>query len=281
MRARNIDDVIDLMDEIIESSTQQSDRLAYFTALYRLVTLVVRQACDDGYFQDNERMRELDTVFANRYFEALAHYRAGRPPTQSWQVAFDATRQPHLLIMQHLLLGMNAHINLDLGVSAAEVSGGVLTPGLKDDFEKLNDILAGLIDLVQAQVAQVSPWLGILERAAWRTDEMLVYFSINSARDGAWRFAESLIILPDASRQATITARDAKVARLGQHIVRTHFPLSAALRLIHMREEHDIRAVIAALSATDWRRTLEFHVDDLRAAAAKIGIELPRSARDL
>ncbi|MFP4323358.1 MAG: DUF5995 family protein [Anaerolineales bacterium] len=281
MQARNIDEVVHLMDQIIDHSITRGQRLAYFTALYRLVTLVVRQACDDNHFEDNDRMRELDTIFANRYFEAVAVHQAGREPTASWAVAFQATEVPHLLIMQHLLLGMNAHINLDLGISAAEISGGVLSPGLRRDFDKLNDILASLIDIVQDQIGLVSPWFGTLERATWRADELLVNFSINTARDGAWRFAERLIQTPGAEREGCILARDAQVARLGHHIARTSFPLAALVRVISLREEKDIRRVIAALGNTDWRRTLEYHVDDLRAAAAQMGIELPRSARDL
>ena len=47
--------------------------------------------------------------------------------------------------MQHLLMGMNAHINLDLGIAASEVAGGNSIHDLKSDFMKVNDILAGLL----------------------------------------------------------------------------------------------------------------------------------------
>jgi len=36
--------------------------------------------------------------------------------------------------MQNLLLGMNAHINLDLGIAAVQTCGGADLIMLKDDF---------------------------------------------------------------------------------------------------------------------------------------------------
>jgi len=44
----------------------------------------------------------------------------GQTPTESWVKAFDATEFWWLIVLQHLLMDMNAHINLDLGIAAAE-----------------------------------------------------------------------------------------------------------------------------------------------------------------
>ena len=49
---------------------------------------------------------------------------AGRPVPRCWQVAFERGRTGDHVILQHLLLGINAHVNLDLAVAAAEIAPG-------------------------------------------------------------------------------------------------------------------------------------------------------------
>lgn len=67
-------------------------------------------------------MEIFDSLFAQRFFDAFDSYHGGEPVTKSWVVAFDASGANEYLVMQHMLLGINAHINLDLGISAAETS---------------------------------------------------------------------------------------------------------------------------------------------------------------
>jgi len=58
-------------------------------------------------------------------------------------------------VPQHLLLGMNAHINLDLGVAAARVCPADQLPNLKNDFDRINLILSDLIGAVQEELAEI------------------------------------------------------------------------------------------------------------------------------
>lgn len=50
------------------------------------------------------------------------------------------------LILQHLLLGINAHINLDLGIAAAQTSPGDDLPDLRNDFVEINRVLVRQVD---------------------------------------------------------------------------------------------------------------------------------------
>ena len=68
-------------------------------------------------FEDGVRMERLDVTFANRYLDAFYSWIAGKQITNSWKIAFDSVAQSKSLVIQHLLLGMNAHINLDLGIA--------------------------------------------------------------------------------------------------------------------------------------------------------------------
>ena len=84
-------------------------------------------------------MERLDVIFANRYLEAFEQYRSNQATTRSWRLTFETSKHWWPIGLQHLLLGMSAHINLDLGVAAARTSPGDTLAGLKDDFNKINE----------------------------------------------------------------------------------------------------------------------------------------------
>jgi hypothetical protein len=54
---------------------------------------------------------------------------------------------------------MNAHINFDLGIAAAEIAPGDELPSLQHDFNEINTILARLVGQVQSEIYEVSPWI--------------------------------------------------------------------------------------------------------------------------
>ena len=124
MKAKTIDEVIVLLDEIIATAKKENSRLGYFPALYRKVTIRVKEGIRDGIFQNESRMETLDVNFANRYLEAFELQKKGGQPTLSWKLAFEKCQTWRPIALQHLLLGMNAHISLDLGIAAAETMKG-------------------------------------------------------------------------------------------------------------------------------------------------------------
>ena len=67
-------------------------------------------------------------------------------------MAFEAATRWRPIILQHLLLGMNAHINLDLGIAAATVAPREALPSFQHDFDEINVILTGLIGAVEAEM---------------------------------------------------------------------------------------------------------------------------------
>jgi Family of unknown function (DUF5995) len=215
-----IDQVIGRLDEITDTAIREGSRLGYFAALYNRVTRAIRDGIRKGAFDDNPRMERLDVAFANRYIEAYDGLRRGMPPTASWQVAFDAATQPDLSVLRHLVLGMNAHINLDLGVACAATAPGEQIDSLRADFNRINGVLASLLPTVQAQLAGISPSLGAFSDLAHsmdRLDERLGNFSMEKARDGAWRFGCRLAFLRSpVARELAIGMRDAAVAAVGR-----------------------------------------------------------------
>lgn len=221
-----IDDVVAYLDTIIERSIAHSSRAGYFAALYNRVTRAVRTGIQQGAFDDNARMERLDVVFANRYLDAYERYHRGEPTTSSWQVAFDATTDSGLSVFRHLILGMNAHINLDLGIACAEIAPGNSLESLHADFNRLNVVLGSLLPVVEAQLGEISPRLGAVSQVGHeldRIDERAGNFSIETARDGAWRLARRLSRLDsDAARRFAVTARDAATALIATELRTYH-----------------------------------------------------------
>ena len=245
----DIDGVIERLEKIIKDCIARQDRLGYFAALYNRVTRAVKEGIARGEFDDGARMERLDVTFANRYLDALGAWRAGRPTSACWVRAFEAASRWPPCILQHLLLGMNAHINLDLGVAAAETAPGRDIHALEGDFAEINRLLAAMIDDVQHRIAAVSPWMWVLDRAGQRTDEELCGFCIERARDVAWRSAVGLAPLGATARAAEIRRVDAIVAALARPIERPGPLARSALLGARLRETSDVGRVLDALAA--------------------------------
>jgi len=247
--AQNIDEVIARLTNIIDMSRREPGRLGYFAALYRKVTISVKQGILNGRFEDGARMEMLDVNFANRYLEAYELHRKGGTPTASWQVSFEAAGRWRPLILQHLLLGINAHINLDLGIAAAVTSPGDQLPSLKNDFDMINKLLADLVQPVQDKIGEASPWIGFLERIDPSADDAIINFSLDRARSSAWNFAVRLNSLGEDERIAAIKQRDQEIAALGRLVYKPPGVfLNLGLTAIRLRESNDVARVIDTLS---------------------------------
>ena len=247
MEAKNIDQVIQQLDYIIEWSINCRSRLGYFAALYRKVTLKVKEGISDGFFEDGERMEHLDVIFANRYLEAFDQNQKNIKNTRSWQLAFEASNQWWPIVLQHLLLGMNAHINLDLGIAAARTSPGQALYDLKSDFNKINQILASLVEGAQRELTEVWPMLGILDRIGGKTDEAMINFSMEKARDHAWRVAEELATLSQTQQVFRMDVLDKEIALVGRLIRHPGLILGTVNKIIRCGEKGSIPKIIDIL----------------------------------
>lgn len=248
MKAQTIDEVIEQLGEIVEWSKQNSSRLGYFPALYKRVTVEIKNKINEGYFDDNERMEKLDVVFANRYLEAYNSYRNGESCTESWELAFDATKSWRPTVLQHLFLGMNAHISLDLGIAAATVCPGDEINGLKDDFNKINEVLGSLVDEVQDELASIWPPLKLIDWLAGKLDEKIAEFAMGIARDAAWEVALKYAYLTTPEQQNEyIEDRDEDVAEFGMKLYKPGIILRVLAYLVRLGEIGTVRSKIEKL----------------------------------
>ncbi len=244
-----IDDVIREMDRIVDECSKEQLRAGYFAILYRMVTIRVKEEIEKGAFQDVARMERLDMIFAKRFFDAFDAWRSGDTPTHSWEVAFEASAESRHLVLQQMLLGINAHINLDLGIAASETiqeTGGRLDD-IRDDYMKINEILQAMVDRVRTNIGTVSPLFRLLIRPAGGRDDMFINFSIVAARDGAWLFAQRYYT--SADKQTLLNERDMTIAALGRRIITPGRWTSAVLRMIRTGEHHSPDEVMRRLGS--------------------------------
>jgi Family of unknown function (DUF5995) len=251
MPPQTIDEILTDLDQIILRARSDRDRLGLFATLYRNVTLKVKQGIAAGQFEDGPRMEKLDVTFANRYLAALGSFRRSEPLSRCWLTSFQMATAWPPIILQHLLTGMNAHINFDLGIAAQAVAPGTQLVSLKNDFNKINEILGGMINRVRSDVEEVSPWIGLLDRYASQSEDRLINFSLSKARESAWLVANMINSTPADKLGRELSILDEGVAKLGSLIGGPkEWLISLGLYLIRIRESNDVPHIIDVLSQT-------------------------------
>ena len=235
------------LSAIVASARDAENRLGFFAALYRQVTAAVHQGVETGVFDDSARMERFTAVFATRYFDALRTWQEGGEPPRCWRIAFEAASRRDRLVLQHIVLGINAHINLDLAVAAAQVNPGESITELKDDFYRVNDTLERVFPLAQDVVSHFSPVLGVLDTVGGRSDDHVLNFSITAARDEAWRQAVLLAGLGPDQVQESISSLDRKVAFLARIVVEPGGIVERAVDVIRFTESDDVVGITDAL----------------------------------
>lgn len=245
MQANNINEVINILNIIVEECKTTNSPLGYFAVLYRKVTINVKDGILNNRFEDNARMEKLDVLFANRYFKAYFDYKENKTISKCWRISFKAIEKNHL-VLQHLLTGINAHINLDLSIATVETVDNLPIQSIKKDFDHINQLLSDMVDEVKQNMGAVSPIFKLLIPLAKQWDEKLVQFSIETARDGAWLFATDLSQNLD-KREELITQRDLIIENLGFKLLNPKKTLQWLLNVILFFESGTVKSKIETL----------------------------------
>src|SRR6185295_6567180 len=143
----------------------------------------------------------------------------------------------------------NAHINFDLGIAAAGIAPGSELPGLREDFNRINDILGRMILKVRSDVEELSPWIRYLDKLAPTAEDRIINFSLSKARASAWLVATMVNSTPPEKLGTKLSILDDGVAMLGSLIGSPNgWLINVALRGIRIRESNDIPHIIDVLS---------------------------------
>jgi len=238
---------LDVLHRIIDWSRRNRSPLGYFAALYTKVGNRLEEAIAGGKFRSPEQMRKLDVVFFNRYLEALYLWRRGRVPTLPWKVTLDTVGDRRAIVLQHLLLAMNAHIDLDLGVATADAIPPEELDDFERDFDTMNGVLASLMDDIQTDLGFIFPLLKPVNFLLREKDDMILNFSMKAAREVAWQNCLRIARLEGTERDAAVGQLATHTGHIGSLVVSPGIVGGAVVRFVRMRETGDVASRITEL----------------------------------
>lgn len=241
---KTIDEVLEELDRIIDDAVNQNNFLGLFAYVYRRTTAEIKAEIEAGGFEDAERMHTFDVNFASLYINAYHNYFAKKPVSKCWKISFDA-RSENLTLLQHILLGMNAHINLDLAIAASGVMRGKDINLLQRDFNRVNEVLGGLVDELQAKLGKVSYLMFLIDLVGKQHDENIINFGMLQARGQSWKITTELWQLDGQELKKRQQEVDETISCFAERIRQPKTRLIRGLfYLIRTFEEKDLKKVI-------------------------------------
>jgi hypothetical protein len=163
-------------------------------------------------------------AFANAYRQALASHQDGRPGNMAtaWRQSFDACRNPRVSVFQHLLLGINAHINHDLPYAVLQGGFDVHCERCYRDHRRIDDALRAATPLVRQRLGAVyGRSLHVANDQYGRLLDDAVALTFERARHNSWVLASALAAAGSASERLGIGALiDRRAESAGRLILR-------------------------------------------------------------
>jgi Family of unknown function (DUF5995) len=197
---KTIEDVIEEMTAIggrLSSTPGPGFGVYCFNRMYLAVTEGVKQAVDTaGYFEEPQRIAQLDVLFAQLYFDAVEANEAGGRPPSAWRVLFEDDGSDDILPIQFAVAGMNAHINHDLPIALLEQwkrdgHRPPTTGPAHADYTKINQILKA--EEAREKASLIPTDLRDIEEfdhdLLGRVDNRLALCVVETARAAAWNRA--------------------------------------------------------------------------------------------
>ncbi|MCB0529550.1 MAG: hypothetical protein KDC65_13795 [Saprospiraceae bacterium] len=245
---QTIAEVIERLQQIIDQAKKDESPLGYFAVIYAQMTGAVKEGIERGIFENGSRMEQLDVRFAMRYFDALDAWQAGKPCSRAWAQAFEASKHDEHTVLQHIMLGINAHVNLDLCIAAAHTRSGDAIFGMRKDFDLVNDIIASLTDGVQQKLAEIWLPFGWLDFLLRTEDEGWINFSMKTARGAAWKAAVALAFARHHDTEAAlIRDLDSAVSAVAGKLRRPGWLIRLGLGVMQRTERGSVSEKIETL----------------------------------
>lgn len=241
----NCYDVVSSLERIIDRCTEEHNPIGFFASLYRLTTMKILNAVKNEEFEDNERMERMDLNFANRYLSAIEAHFNGEKASRAWEASFEAAADPKVTVLQHLFLGMNAHINLDLGVAAATTCPQDKVFTFASDFNQINGVLESLFGVVCEDLHEVWPPLKIFDKYGKPLENIVLSIGMETERRLAW---EKAIVLAQSSEEhykEAFQEIDYDTFRIGERILHPGFLLKPLFRLVKNQEKGTVAEQLA------------------------------------
>lgn len=200
-------EIVNKMDSLAKEWEIRNDNRGIFLRCYCMMTTNMVAALDEKRFIDKKWVEHLLHRFAAYYFDALACFDCGDEVPNVWKMVHEAAEQDDLHVLQHLFLGVNAHINYDLVLTLYEIlhpEWDTLSESGKErryqDHLLVNTLIGETIDQVQDEVVEAyAPNMDLMDKLLGRLDEKLITGLISRWRKSVWR--HTLFLLQSQDEQ--------------------------------------------------------------------------------
>lgn len=253
MQTTTLDQVITELRSITDLAEREASRLGYFSALYTRVTIAVTRRIREGFFDDGSQMERLDVAFANLYLDAVNRRLHGQDGIRrAWRVAFDTSEKPEATLLQHIYLGMNAHLLFDLPIAVAATCSREKLSSLRIDFLRMNEVVDAEMGAFHEDLCKVSPKLASVRRNAGRLWAASSSTALRVSRRFAWNRATRLVGQDAQEQDRMIDSFDRTALKIGAEIIQPKAGIRSIFLALRDGESKDVREIIRALRGNDW-----------------------------
>ena len=208
VRPNTVEGVVDAFGELLKEFGKREDYRAVFLHAYLIITrqfsdAINRQKVEgERVFLDVVWVESLLVAFANLYIDTVEPREEIYYSSRTWESAHRCAELKDGTVFEDLLLGVNAHINVDLAfavyLTLKSDSRGTLDPLLlarrKFDYDQVNRILFDCIDLVEDEVSdKFGGVIGFLDHLFLNLDEGLTRIGLRKFRERVWWHGLSLL----------------------------------------------------------------------------------------
>jgi hypothetical protein len=208
----SIDAVVATMQQRLDGLTAGQEHRREFLGTYQRTTIAVGKAVAAGVFEDGPWVEAWDVAFARLYLAALDADLAGFRVPRPWRLAFDAPAG--LNPLQHVLLGINAHINYDLPqallavISDEDFGDPALLDRRRRDHERIDGVLSGRVAAEDQELAAVTA-RSLLDRVLRPFNQRASKRFLREARQKVWHNTTEL-------HEARVAGPDEYAVRLAE-----------------------------------------------------------------
>lgn len=194
LEPKNINEALTALETVAERLRQDGDARAAFPDIYSIITRKVAEQVQrkDGIFKEPQWISRLAGRFCERYLETLRWSLEQRPQDcDAWSAAYACSPLARSIPLQHVILGLSAHINFDLAFGIYETIrefGHEACPEMlaryKHDHDQVNALLLASVpeaferlsrryscvvsSLLYAHAFKPSRWLTMQVLSHWR-----------------------------------------------------------------------------------------------------------------
>ncbi len=229
LHPKSAEEALRALDAVTAHLIETGDARAAFPDVYGIITRRVAESValgDRGIFQAPRWISRLAGRFCERYLETLRwSFDRHQQDAGAWAIAYDAGDGAGTLPLQHVLLGLSAHINFDLalGIYRTIVEFGAFDGAsmrrYRHDHDAVNHLLRASIPeafdhLIRRHRCEAS---AVLYQRAYAVSEWAAMWILATWRARVWD--DALVLLharSTAERERVVAAMERRSRRIGR-----------------------------------------------------------------